>query len=40
VDERARIEADGGKIVQWNGDRVCGVLSMTRSIGMLTIPKP
>ncbi|MBA0584973.1 protein phosphatase 2C 77 [Gossypium raimondii] len=32
-DEQARIEAAGGKIIQWNGPRVSGVLAMSRSIG-------
>ncbi|XP_043704702.1 protein phosphatase 2C 53-like [Telopea speciosissima] len=32
-DELARIEADGGKVIQWNGYRVFGVLAMSRSIG-------
>nr|XP_011464039.1 PREDICTED: uncharacterized protein LOC101301302 isoform X2 [Fragaria vesca subsp. vesca] len=32
-DECARIEASGGKIIQWNGPRVFGVLAMSRSIG-------
>ncbi|XP_019417764.1 PREDICTED: probable protein phosphatase 2C 53 [Lupinus angustifolius] len=32
-DERARIEAAGGKVIQWNGHRVLGVLAMSRSIG-------
>ncbi|KAE9585661.1 putative protein-serine/threonine phosphatase [Lupinus albus] len=32
-DEYARIEAAGGKVIQWNGYRVCGVLAMSRSIG-------
>ncbi|KAG2663384.1 hypothetical protein I3843_16G028100 [Carya illinoinensis] len=32
-DEYARIEAAGGKIIQWNGHRVFGVLAMSRSIG-------
>ncbi|KAM0969857.1 hypothetical protein FF1_018057 [Malus domestica] len=32
-DEYARIEAAGGKVIQWNGSRVCGVLAMSRSIG-------
>jgi protein phosphatase 2C len=32
-DECARIEAAGGKVIQWNGARVCGVLAMSRSIG-------
>jgi protein phosphatase 2C len=33
-DERARIEALGGKVIQWNGYRVSGILAMSRSIGM------
>ncbi|PQQ08871.1 protein phosphatase 2C 77 [Prunus yedoensis var. nudiflora] len=32
-DECARIEAAGGKVIQWNGSRVFGVLAMSRSIG-------
>ncbi|EFH43840.1 hypothetical protein ARALYDRAFT_492207 [Arabidopsis lyrata subsp. lyrata] len=32
-DEAARIEAAGGKVIQWNGARVFGVLAMSRSIG-------
>lgn len=32
-DERARIEAAGGKVIQWNGSRVSGILAMSRSIG-------
>uniref|UniRef100_A0A5B6ZIY1 protein-serine/threonine phosphatase n=1 Tax=Davidia involucrata TaxID=16924 RepID=A0A5B6ZIY1_DAVIN len=32
-DEYARIEAFGGKVIQWNGHRVFGVLAMSRSIG-------
>ncbi|KAK9275032.1 hypothetical protein L1049_022290 [Liquidambar formosana] len=32
-DEYARIEAAGGKVIQWNGFRVCGVLAMSRAIG-------
>ncbi|KAM7255687.1 hypothetical protein ACFE04_008585 [Oxalis oulophora] len=32
-DECARIEAAGGKVIQWNGHRVFGVLAMSRSIG-------
>ncbi|XP_010537578.1 PREDICTED: protein phosphatase 2C 16 [Tarenaya hassleriana] len=32
-DEYARIEASGGKVIQWNGARVFGVLAMSRSIG-------
>ncbi|XP_010247362.1 PREDICTED: probable protein phosphatase 2C 53 [Nelumbo nucifera] len=32
-DEYARIEAAGGKVIPWNGYRVCGVLAMSRSIG-------
>lgn len=33
-DEYARIEAAGGKVIQWNGHRVFGVLAMSRSIGI------
>ncbi|XP_023735801.1 probable protein phosphatase 2C 6 [Lactuca sativa] len=32
-DEYARIESAGGKVIQWNGHRVFGVLAMSRSIG-------
>lgn len=32
-DEYARIEEAGGKVIQWNGYRVFGVLAMSRSIG-------
>ncbi|XP_021275593.1 protein phosphatase 2C 77 [Herrania umbratica] len=32
-DEHARIEAAGGKVIQWKGSRVFGVLAMSRSIG-------
>lgn len=32
-DEYARIEASGGKVFEWNGHRVFGVLAMSRSIG-------
>ncbi|KAL8118778.1 protein phosphatase 2C 50-like [Apium graveolens] len=44
-DENARIEASGGKVIQWNGHRVFGVLAMSRSIGdrylkPWIIPKP
>uniref|UniRef100_A0A0A9E386 protein-serine/threonine phosphatase n=1 Tax=Arundo donax TaxID=35708 RepID=A0A0A9E386_ARUDO len=44
-DERARIEAQGGKVIQWNGYRVSGILAMSRSIGdrylkPFIIPKP
>ncbi|GER53542.1 protein phosphatase 2c [Striga asiatica] len=44
-DEYARIEAAGGKVIQWNGHRVFGVLAMSRSIGdrylkPWIIPKP
>ncbi|XP_066362066.1 protein phosphatase 2C 50-like [Miscanthus floridulus] len=44
-DERARIEALGGKVIQWNGYRVSGILAMSRSIGdrylkPFVVPKP
>ncbi|KAM7275940.1 hypothetical protein ACFE04_017806 [Oxalis oulophora] len=32
-DELMRIEADGGKVINWNGARVFGVLAMSRAIG-------
>ncbi|XP_027330090.1 protein phosphatase 2C 50-like [Abrus precatorius] len=32
-DERARIEAAGGRVIHWKGYRVLGVLAMSRSIG-------
>ncbi|KAI9074312.1 hypothetical protein K1719_043735 [Acacia pycnantha] len=32
-DEWARIEAAGGRVIQWNGYRVLGVLAVSRSIG-------
>ncbi|GAB2267743.1 hypothetical protein Dimus_002723 [Dionaea muscipula] len=32
-DELKRIESEGGKVIQWNGYRVLGVLAMSRSIG-------
>lgn len=37
-DEYARIEAGGGKVIQWNGYRVFGVLAMSRSIGIYPSP--
>ncbi|KAK8551310.1 hypothetical protein V6N12_039958 [Hibiscus sabdariffa] len=32
-DELARIEAAGGKVLNWDGDRVFGILAVSRSIG-------
>ncbi|KAL3609799.1 hypothetical protein D5086_000819 [Populus alba] len=32
-DERERVEAAGGRIINWNGSRVQGVLATSRSIG-------
>lgn len=32
-DEYARIENAGGKVIQWQGARVFGVLAMSRSLG-------
>ncbi|KAK7328981.1 hypothetical protein VNO77_23122 [Canavalia gladiata] len=32
-DEWTRIEAAGGKVIQWNGYRVLGVLAVSRSLG-------
>ncbi|KAM7480585.1 hypothetical protein LguiA_028798 [Lonicera macranthoides] len=37
-DEYARIEASGGKVIQWDGHRVFGVLAMSRSIGRYLKP--
>lgn len=33
IDERARIEAAGGVIINWHGYRVAGVLAVSRAIG-------
>nr|POF10599.1 putative protein phosphatase 2c 8 [Quercus suber] len=33
ADEMERVEADGGRILNWNGSRVLGVLATSRSIG-------
>lgn len=33
ADELTRIEAEGGKVINWNGARVFGVLAMSRAIG-------
>jgi hypothetical protein len=30
-----RIEEEGGKVINWNGARVFGVLAMSRAIGFL-----
>jgi len=35
-DELLRIEGEGGKVINWNGARVFGVLAMSRAIGILT----
>ncbi|MED6205934.1 hypothetical protein PIB30_022383 [Stylosanthes scabra] len=32
-DEKERIEAAGGRVIDWNGNRVLGVLATSRSIG-------
>ncbi|KAM7525867.1 hypothetical protein LguiA_015769 [Lonicera macranthoides] len=32
-DETERVEAAGGRIINWNGSRVCGLLATSRSIG-------
>ncbi|GLT98516.1 hypothetical protein SLE2022_160180 [Rubroshorea leprosula] len=32
-DELLRIESEGGKVINWNGARVLGVLAMSRAIG-------
>lgn len=33
ADELVRIESEGGKVINWNGARVFGVLAMSRAIG-------
>lgn len=33
-DETERVEAAGGRIINWNGSRVCGLLATSRSIGI------
>lgn len=38
-DEFTRIESSGGKVIQWNGHRVFGVLAMSRSIGRFILIK-
>ncbi|KAL2542215.1 Protein phosphatase 2C 37 [Abeliophyllum distichum] len=45
ADELKRIEVSGGKVVNWNGHRVLGVLATSRSIGdyylkPFVIPEP
>ncbi|CAJ1927307.1 unnamed protein product [Sphenostylis stenocarpa] len=35
-DERERIEAAGGRVINWNGSRVLGVLATSRSIGKIS----
>ncbi|KAL9685466.1 hypothetical protein QQ045_022916 [Rhodiola kirilowii] len=35
VDELMRIEGEGGKVINWNGARVFGVLAMSRAIGIM-----
>lgn len=36
-DELKRIEHCGGKVINWNGQRVLGVLATSRSIGTLPL---
>lgn len=33
-DELERIEVSGGRVINWNGQRVLGVLATSRSIGI------
>lgn len=33
-DELARIEGAGGKVINWNGHRIFGVLAMSRALGI------
>ena len=39
-DELKRIEGGGGKVINWNGARVFGVLAMSRAIGIFLSPLP
>lgn len=39
-DEMQRVEAAGGRVINWNGYRVLGVLATSRSIGKNTRPSP
>uniref|UniRef100_A0A453F5K8 protein-serine/threonine phosphatase n=1 Tax=Aegilops tauschii subsp. strangulata TaxID=200361 RepID=A0A453F5K8_AEGTS len=34
-DEMERVEAAGGKVINWNGYRILGVLATSRSIGTM-----
>lgn len=36
-DELRRIEGQGGKVINWNGARVFGVLAMSRAIGIFSL---
>lgn len=36
-DELMRIEGQGGKVINWNGARVFGVLAMSRAIGIFIL---
>lgn len=36
-DELMRIEEAGGRVINWNGHRVLGVLATSRSIGLYEI---
>lgn len=36
-DERERVEAAGGNVINWDGFRVLGVLSISRSIGIFRV---
>jgi hypothetical protein len=37
-DELERVESAGGRVINWNGYRVLGVLATSRSIGRMTSP--
>lgn len=37
-DEMERVEAAGGRVINWDGYRVLGVLATSRSIGMFLQP--
>ena len=37
-DELERVESAGGRVINWNGYRVLGVLATSRSIGTMMSP--
>lgn len=39
-DELMRIESLGGRVINWQGCRISGVLAVSRSIGFFSYPDP